>query len=117
MNYTQNIKTAQVTEKNLVMGVDIGSETNYARAFNWRGQELPKKVYHFATARKASRAFGSIPFFDADFSLRESEDQVIVYAVGDMPTEDVAWGYTCYKKALEMGIGTLLHLWDKPDMA
>lgn len=43
MNYTQNIKIAQVAEKTLVMGVDIGSETNYARAFNWRGQELPKK--------------------------------------------------------------------------
>ena len=47
MNYTQNIKIAQVAEKTLVMGVDIGSETNYARAFNWRGQELPKKIYHF----------------------------------------------------------------------
>ena len=36
MNYTQNSKIAQVTERSLVVGVDIGSETNYARAFNWR---------------------------------------------------------------------------------
>lgn len=48
---------------------------------------------------------------------RDSEDQVIVYAVGGMPTEDVAWGYTCYKTALEKGIGTKLLLWDKPELA
>lgn len=48
---------------------------------------------------------------------RESEEQVIVYAVGGMPTEDVAWGYTCYQKAVEMGIGVKLNLWDQPDLA
>lgn len=39
MDYTQNAKIAQVTEKSLIIGVDIGSESHYARAFNWRGQE------------------------------------------------------------------------------
>lgn len=48
---------------------------------------------------------------------REFEDQIIVYAVGGMPTEDIAWGYTCYLKALELGIGTPLHLWDAPELA
>lgn len=47
MNYTQNKKISQVTENTLVVGVDIGSETNFARAFNWRGQELCKKVFRF----------------------------------------------------------------------
>lgn len=47
---------------------------------------------------------------------RESEDQVIVYSVGGMPVEDVAWGKICYEKALELGLGTKLHLWDAPDM-
>lgn len=47
---------------------------------------------------------------------RESEDQVIVYSVGGMPVEDVAWGKICYEKALELGLGTKLHLWDTPDM-
>lgn len=50
-------------------------------------------------------------------SGRDSEDQVIVYAVGGMPTEDVAWGYKCYKNALKMGVGVKLNLWDKPDLA
>lgn len=59
MDYTQNSKIAQVTEKTLVVGVDTGSETNFARAFNWRGQELSKKAFRSATAWKVSRTFWS----------------------------------------------------------
>ena len=40
MNCTQNEKISQVTEKTLVIGIDIASETHYARAFDWRGIEL-----------------------------------------------------------------------------
>ena len=38
----------------------------------------------------------------------------IIYSVGGMPVEDVAWGKKCYEKALKMGIGTKLNLWEKP---
>ena len=47
---------------------------------------------------------------------RESEDQIIVYSVGGMPVEDVAWGKVCYEKAKELGLGVKLHLWDQPDL-
>ena len=47
MNYTQNHKIAQVTENTLIVGVDIGSEQHYARAFDWRGLELTRKVFPF----------------------------------------------------------------------
>ena len=57
MDYTQNIKIAQVTEKTLVVGVDIGSETNFARAFNWRGQELSKKVFRFNNSLEGFQNF------------------------------------------------------------
>lgn len=57
MNYTQNSKIAQVTEKTLVVGVDIGSETNFARAFNWRGQELSKKVFRFSNSMEGFQSF------------------------------------------------------------
>ena len=40
MNYKQNEKIAQVTEETLVIGVDIAKTTHYARAFNYRGQEV-----------------------------------------------------------------------------
>ena len=38
-------------------------------------------------------------------------------SLGGMPILDVGWGYECYKKALEKGIGTKLKLWDTPFMA
>lgn len=49
-------------------------------------------------------------------SGRDSKDQIIVYSVGGMPVEDVAWGKICYENAIKLGLGTKLHLWDKPDM-
>lgn len=47
---------------------------------------------------------------------RVSEDQIFVYSVGGMPVEDVAWGKVCYEKAKKMGLGTVLKLWDRPEM-
>ncbi len=40
MKYTQNEKILQVTEETLIIGVDIASETHYARAFDHRGIEI-----------------------------------------------------------------------------
>ena len=45
---------------------------------------------------------------------RTSDDQIILYSIGGMPVEDVAWGKTCYETALAKGIGTKLNLWEKP---
>jgi len=42
MKYTQNEKILQVTEDTLIVGVDIASETHYARAFDHRGVEVGK---------------------------------------------------------------------------
>ena len=47
MNYTQNEKIEQATDTTLVVGVDIGSQTHYARAFDNRGRELTKRVFSF----------------------------------------------------------------------
>lgn len=48
---------------------------------------------------------------------RENDDEIIVYSVGGMPVEDIAWGGTVYRNALKEGIGVELPLWDQPDMA
>lgn len=45
---------------------------------------------------------------------RESDDQIILYSIGGMPVEDVAWGKVLYEKALKEGKGTKLDLWDEP---
>ena len=57
MNYTQNRKIKQVTEKTLVVGVDIGSQWHYARAFDWRGIELTRKVLRFSNDLNGYIAF------------------------------------------------------------
>lgn len=48
---------------------------------------------------------------------RESEEEIIVYSIGGMPVEDIAWGGTLYRNALKKGIGVKLPLWDIPEMA
>ena len=51
MNYTQNEKIAQVTETTLVVGIDVGSEFHFARAFDWRGHEYSKKAFKFSNTK------------------------------------------------------------------
>ena len=47
---------------------------------------------------------------------RKSHDDIVMCSIGGMPLEDLSWGYDCYQKALEKGIGTSLNLWDAPYM-
>ena len=48
MNYnTQNNKINSITEETLIIGIDVGSETHYARAFDWRNFEYTKKPLKF----------------------------------------------------------------------
>lgn len=42
MKYTQNERILQITEETLIVGIDVGSENHYARAFNFRGVEYGK---------------------------------------------------------------------------
>lgn len=46
MKYTQNDKILQITDKTLIVGVDIAKEVHYARAFDYRGIELGK-IFRF----------------------------------------------------------------------
>ena len=56
MNCSQNKKLNQVTEETLVIGVDIAHETQWARAFDWRGVELGK-VFRFENSKEGFKAF------------------------------------------------------------
>ena len=47
---------------------------------------------------------------------REDKDEIVMCSIGGMPLEDLSWGYDCYQKALDLGIGTKLNLWDEPYM-
>jgi transposase len=75
MNYnTQNEKIAGITEKTLVVGIDVGSDTHYARVFNWRGYEFSKKAFAFSNTEA-----GFISFMEwiQDFQERYEKDAVI----------------------------------------
>ena len=58
MNYnTQNAKIASITEKTLIVGIDVGSETHYARAFDWRNYEYSKKPLEFSNTEAGFLTF------------------------------------------------------------
>lgn len=53
----QNEKIELVDEKTLVIGVDVGSYDEYARAFTCRKQELSKKPLHFHNTAEGFKTF------------------------------------------------------------
>jgi ornithine cyclodeaminase/alanine dehydrogenase-like protein (mu-crystallin family) len=52
-----------------------------------------------------------------DATGRRTDEDIIVLSVGGMPVEDVAWGTTLYRNAIDKGIGTKLNLWERPALA
>ena len=58
MNYnTQNAKIASITEKTLIVGIDVGSETHFARAFDWRNFEYTRKPLEFSNTEAGFQSF------------------------------------------------------------
>lgn len=55
MNSKLNEKINQVEETSLVVGIDIGSTTHYARAFDWRKMEMAK-VFKFSNTLEGFEA-------------------------------------------------------------
>ena len=54
---TQNAKIAAITEKTLIIGIDVGSETHFARAFSWRGYEFSRKPLEFSNSEEGFETF------------------------------------------------------------
>lgn len=57
MNCTQNKKIEQVKETTMIVGIDVGSEKHYFRAFNWRGIELTRKPIAFSNSMEGFNSF------------------------------------------------------------
>ena len=58
MNFnTQNAKIESITEKTLIVGIDVGSETHFARAFDWRNYEYSKSALEFSNTEMGFRMF------------------------------------------------------------
>ena len=67
---TQNAKIEAITEKTLVLGIDIGSETHYARAFDHRGIEYSKKPFKFSNTE-----VGFVTFKEWILDLKEKHEK------------------------------------------
>lgn len=75
MNYnTQNAKIASITEKSLIVGIDVGSETHYARAFSWRNYEYSKKPFAFSNDEDG---FASFKAWMDDIAEKHEMEKVI----------------------------------------
>lgn len=57
MKSTQNRKIEQVKETTMVIGIDVGSEKHYFRAFNWRGIEVTRKPVSFLNTMDGFNSF------------------------------------------------------------
>ena len=49
--------------------------------------------------------------------VRDSEDDIIFFSIGGIPLEDISWGTTIYRQAIEAGIGQRFKVWDAPALA
>lgn len=91
MNFTQNEKINQVTERNIVVGIDIASEIHYARAFDWRGIELGQ-VFKFENSREG---FDSFLNWMEMIKRDNNKDKILV---GAEPTGHYWFGVASYLK-------------------
>ena len=75
MNYnTQNKKIESITEKTLIIGIDVGSTTHYARAFDWRNYEYSKNPFAFSNDEEGFMAFKS---WIEDIANKNGKDKII----------------------------------------
>ena len=75
MNFnTQNAKITAITEKTLVIGIDVGSETHFARVFNWRGYEFSRKPLEFGNTEEG---FETLRTWIMELKEKHGMDKVI----------------------------------------
>lgn len=91
MNCNQNEKIRQVTESTIVVGVDIASETHYARAFDWRGIELGK-VFSFENCEEG---FSTLLRWISELKEENGKKEVLM---GAEPTGHYWFGLATYLK-------------------
>ena len=54
---TQNTKITAITEKTLIVDIDVGSETHFAQAFDWWNYEYTRKTFEFSNSEAGFLAF------------------------------------------------------------
>ena len=70
----QNKKIEAITETTLVIGIDVGSETHYARAFDHRGLEYSKKPFKFSNNEAG---FATFKAWILEYKEAHGKDKVV----------------------------------------
>ena len=71
---TQNKKIEAITERTLVIGIDVGSEAHYARAFDHRGIEYSMKPFKFSNDEEG---FASLKAWILEYKEAHEKDKVV----------------------------------------
>lgn len=74
MKYKQNFKIMQITDKTLVIGVDIAKKVHFARAFDWRGIEVAKTFSFKAT----STGFSGFQEWAREIAKKNCKGKIVV---------------------------------------
>jgi transposase len=74
MKSTQNEKISQIKFETLVVGIDIGKETHYARAFDYRGIELARLLKFSNT----DQGFDRLDQWMRDICKQQEKTEIIV---------------------------------------
>ena len=59
VEFTVTLEFTFSIQQTLIVGIDIGSETHFARAFDWRNYEYTKKPFEFSNNKEGFQAFES----------------------------------------------------------
>lgn len=74
MNNTQNRKIAQVKDEVMVVGIDVGSESHYARAFDNRGYEFSAKPFKF---ENSEQGFSEFTAWAEDLRIKNGFEKIL----------------------------------------
>jgi len=99
MNFTQNNKLMQIKPETMVIGVDIGSEFQYARAFDFRGFEFSRKALKFPNTRDGFEAFD---IWVTDLMKKNNKTHAFV---GMEPTGHYWYGFGCHLQSMGVEFG------------
>jgi len=73
--FSKNEKLSFISEDMLVVGCDVGSETHYARAIDWRGRELSGKAFPFSND---ASGFQMAREWALDIAVRNGKNQIVL---------------------------------------
>ena len=91
-----------------------GAEMGYplAAKINGMGERTFDYVHDGIVKREDVIDLGEV--YAGKKAPRKNKDQIVLFAQGGQATYDVAWGWMCWQKAKELGIGQTLNLWETP---